>query len=157
MRFLFALVVLVLMLFAPVVAQTTTAPQPCPDPPAACEVKTGGAYSLSFTHDGQNAVGFRVYLRDASSAIDTKVGQDVLLAALQNGAVVLPLTAPASSGDYLITASAFNSVAETKSQPYRFKAIAAPNAPGNLRIYLVISLAAYGTAQFRIVDVQPTK
>lgn len=157
MRFLLAVVVLILMLFAPTYAQTPTAPTACPDAPAPCEVKTGGSYSLSFTHDGQNATGYRLYLRQASSATDAKVGNDILLSALQNGAVVVPLTAPATSGEYLITASAFNSVAETKSQPYSFKVLAAPNAPGNLRIYLVVSLAADGTAQFRIVDVQTTK
>lgn len=129
------------------------APQACATP---CEVRAGASYSLEFTHDGKDADGFRIYLASNGGA-PVKVGNDIALTVLQSGAVLMPLTAPNASGTYEISVSAYGKGGETVSKPYQFKVFAAPNAPGNLKIYIVVSVAADGTVQFKIADVTPTK
>jgi hypothetical protein len=126
----------------------------CPDPPAPCEAKAGQSISLSFTHSGTNVQGFRIYLA-SEGGTPAKVGNDIALSAIQNGGVLIPLTAPSVQGAYALTASAYNAAGETSSPPYEFSVLVPPVPPGNLKLYLSITVAQDGTVQFRVVDTVP--
>ena len=148
---------LLLALFCVLWANTASAQSaPCPDPPAPCVVKANQSIALSFTHPGTNADGFRIFLASQGGS-PVKVGNDIALTAIQNGGVLIPLVAPAVAGNYELTASAFNAAGETSSAPYKFSVQVPPVAPGNLKLFLSITVAQDGTLQFRVVDASEVK
>ena len=156
MRFLLAVIILALMAFAPTYAQT---PVTCPTSDGKpCVLKVGQSYSASFDHSGTNVTGFRLYLRNDTGA-DVKIGQDILVAALQNGsATVTGLLAPSAAGSYTLSVSAFNAAGESAKATLAFTVEpTVPGVPSNLRITIIATIATDGHVEFRVVNVEEAR
>jgi hypothetical protein len=139
---IFAGLALGLLFAAPVQAQTA-----CPAP---CTLTVGQSFSASATHDGANAIGYRVWLDGK------QVGADIPLAQLANGSVtVAALTAPAR-GSHSLQFSAFNEDNDAKSPafPFTVKKVA-PVPPGVPSVFTVtVTADASGRLTFQIAGVQ---
>lgn len=148
-----ALLVAFLLLATSAAVQAQT-PTECLSP---CAMKPAQAYTTVFEHDGQNVVGFRLYLRNPAG-VETKIGNDILLSELVAGAKTVPLTAPTVTGDYAIIVGSFNAVGETKAPPYVLKIMGPPTAPKNLKIFITASIAVNrkGAVTFEIVGLSET-
>jgi hypothetical protein len=148
--FLIAIVGFGLLTPVPVFSQTA----PCPDP---CVVKPGQAITASFTPTGTNASGFRIWLTPDGGS-PAKIGNDIALTAVQNGQVLVPLSAPSATGVFDLTVTAYNAAGESPhSVPARFTVLAPPPAPGKPTLFIAITVAADGTVQFRMVDASQVK
>lgn len=126
------------------ISRPATAQVVCPNP---CTIDVGKSFSFAADHDGVNTTGYRVYLDGV------KTGPDLLVSALQAGAITVTLTAPAR-GSHALQLAAFNLDQETKSAPLTLVTRSpAPTAPTNLRITIVAQIARDGSVSFKIVDV----
>jgi hypothetical protein len=130
-------VVTILALFAaPLFAQTA--------PPT---VTVGQGFKIAADHDGVNTAGYRLYVDSA------KVGVDIPLTALAAGTVTVDVPAIATRGAHALQLAAYNADAETKSDPVAFQAVlASPSKPKNIRLIVILAMAADGSVSFRVVD-----
>lgn len=106
-------------------------------------VTVGQGFSASFTHDGLNTAGYRLYL-------DNQPILDVPVSVLQSGSATLRVPAVSVRGPHTLIASAYNADGETKTAPLAFDAkLPAPNPPTTFTI--VVQVAEDGSVSLKLL------
>lgn len=103
----------------------------------------GEGFAITFTHDGQNTAGYRVYL-------DNVQIQDLPLSALAAGtARTQPITVT-TRGAHTVEVSAYNADRESARAALAFTAsLPTPTSPGNLQIVITMALNPDGSISVR--------
>jgi hypothetical protein len=145
-RILLFIALAVLVIVAPVFAQTTPS-----------EVPAGRALRVVVDHDGDGVTGspsgYRLYLCPGTVPDCTTVLMAVIASTRVNNVVTFDIPAGVARGRYTLQASVFNPDYETKSAVLVFDAkLPAPSAPGTPR-FLTVTTAADGTIGLRLLDV----
>jgi hypothetical protein len=137
----------------PVFAQTK-APKPKPPQSRAAvegpaKIESGKAYQLAADIDPANVTAVRFYIDGV------QVGADVPISALVNGSISSPseLTSTLKPGVHIFEVAAVNPDHVVKGAPLSVEVgFTAPNAPTNLRLVLVVQVAADGTVTVKVVE-----
>lgn len=96
-------------------------------------------FQVAATHDGVNALGFRLFVDNV------KVGTDIPVAQLVGGTVTTPPVQITTRGAHSIQIASYNEDWEVKSAPLNITGVkAAPNAPSLPTIIIAATVAENG-------------